>query len=102
MIDVLLDPTLQILGDGLTQLDVGLDGGEVAVDGDAMVVNGDRIRVLAERNPADLPWGDLGVAWCVLHTPERPSSGERTGFFRSSRPYEFSLRWRAIGLVQPS
>jgi glyceraldehyde 3-phosphate dehydrogenase len=35
--------------------------GEVAVDGDYMVVNGDRIRVLAERNPADLPWGDLGV-----------------------------------------
>ena len=35
--------------------------GEVAVDGDYLVVNGDRIRVLAERNPADLPWGDLGV-----------------------------------------
>jgi len=33
----------------------------VAVDGDCMVVNGDRIRVLAERNPAELPWGDLGV-----------------------------------------
>jgi glyceraldehyde 3-phosphate dehydrogenase len=26
-----------------------------------MVVNGDRIRVLADRNPAALPWGDLGV-----------------------------------------
>jgi glyceraldehyde 3-phosphate dehydrogenase len=26
-----------------------------------MVVNGDRIRVLAQRNPADLPWGELGV-----------------------------------------
>jgi len=35
--------------------------GEVAVDGDYMIVNGDRIRVLAERNPAALPWGDLGV-----------------------------------------
>ncbi len=35
--------------------------GEVAVDGDSMVVNGDRIRVLAERDPAKLPWGDLGV-----------------------------------------
>jgi len=35
--------------------------GEVAVDGDAMVVNGDRIRVLAERDPAKLPWGALGV-----------------------------------------
>jgi glyceraldehyde 3-phosphate dehydrogenase (phosphorylating) len=35
--------------------------GEVKVDGDSMVVNGDRIRVLAERDPAKLPWGDLGV-----------------------------------------
>ncbi|HYW02552.1 MAG TPA: type I glyceraldehyde-3-phosphate dehydrogenase [Gammaproteobacteria bacterium] len=35
--------------------------GEVSVDGDAMIVNGDRIRVLAERNPAELPWGELGV-----------------------------------------
>jgi glyceraldehyde 3-phosphate dehydrogenase len=35
--------------------------GEVAVDGDAIVVNGDRIRVLAERDPAKLPWGKLGV-----------------------------------------
>jgi glyceraldehyde 3-phosphate dehydrogenase len=35
--------------------------GEVVVDGDSMVVNGDRIRVLAERDPAKLPWGDLGV-----------------------------------------
>jgi glyceraldehyde 3-phosphate dehydrogenase len=35
--------------------------GEVKVDGDAMVVNGDRIKVLAERDPAKLPWGELGV-----------------------------------------
>jgi glyceraldehyde 3-phosphate dehydrogenase len=35
--------------------------GKVEVDGDAMVVNGDRIKVLAQRNPAELPWGALGV-----------------------------------------
>src|SRR5580693_4729879 len=35
--------------------------GTVSVDGDSMVVNGDRIRVLAERDPAKLPWGQLGV-----------------------------------------
>jgi len=35
--------------------------GDMAVDGDAMIVNGDRIRVFAERNPADLPWGELDV-----------------------------------------
>ena len=36
-------------------------GGEVKVDGSDMVVNGDRIRVLAQRNPAELPWRELGI-----------------------------------------
>jgi glyceraldehyde 3-phosphate dehydrogenase len=35
--------------------------GKVEVDGDHMVVNGDRIRVFAQRNPAEIPWGSLGV-----------------------------------------
>ena len=35
--------------------------GEVRVDGDSMVVNGDRIRVVAQRDPSKLPWGELGV-----------------------------------------
>ena len=35
--------------------------GKVVVDGEAMVVNGDRIAVFAQRNPAELPWGKLGV-----------------------------------------
>jgi glyceraldehyde 3-phosphate dehydrogenase len=39
----------------------GKFGGTVEVDGDQLVVNGDRIRVLAERNPAELPWKELGV-----------------------------------------
>ncbi len=47
--------------------------GTVAVDGEYMVVNGDRIKVLANRNPAELPWGALGVD-VVL---------ECTGFFTS-------------------
>jgi glyceraldehyde 3-phosphate dehydrogenase len=45
--------------------------GTVEVDGDYMVVNGDRIRVLAERDPANLPWGELGVDMVF----------ESTGFF---------------------
>ncbi len=59
----------------LTQYDTahGRFPGQVSVDGDYMVVNGDRIRVLANRNPADLPWGELGVD-VVL---------ECTGFFTS-------------------
>ena len=47
--------------------------GTVEVDGDGMVVNGDRIKVLAERDPAKLPWGDLGVDVVF----------ESTGFFAS-------------------
>ncbi|NDP42658.1 MAG: type I glyceraldehyde-3-phosphate dehydrogenase [Aromatoleum sp.] len=35
--------------------------GKVDVDGDAMVVNGDRIKVFAQRDPAQLPWVTLGV-----------------------------------------
>ena len=35
--------------------------GDVKVEGNSMVVNGDRIRVLAERDPSKLPWGELGV-----------------------------------------
>ncbi len=35
--------------------------GDVSVDGDAIVVDKQRIKVLAERDPAKLPWKDLGV-----------------------------------------
>ncbi|MBI4205853.1 MAG: type I glyceraldehyde-3-phosphate dehydrogenase [Betaproteobacteria bacterium] len=35
--------------------------GKIEVDGESMIVNGDRIKVLAMRNPAELPWGSLGV-----------------------------------------
>lgn len=47
----------------LTQYDTahGKFPGEVSVDGEYLVVNSDKIKVLAERNPADLPWGELGV-----------------------------------------
>jgi len=35
--------------------------GTVAVEGDNLVVNGDKIRVCAQRNPAELPWKDLKI-----------------------------------------
>jgi glyceraldehyde 3-phosphate dehydrogenase len=59
----------------LTRYDTahGRFAGEVAVDGDSMVVNGDRIRVLAERDPAKLPWEALGVEFVL----------ECTGLFTS-------------------
>jgi len=47
----------------LTQYDTahGKFPGTVTSEGDYMVVNGDKIRVFAERNPANLPWGEIGV-----------------------------------------
>ena len=47
--------------------------GTVSVEGDYMIVNGDKIRVFSERDPAKLPWKDVGVD--VLH--------ESTGLFTS-------------------
>jgi glyceraldehyde 3-phosphate dehydrogenase len=59
----------------LTQYDTahGKFPGTVEVDGGDMIVNGDRVKVLAERDPAKLPWGELGIE-VVL---------ECTGFFAS-------------------
>ena len=45
--------------------------GQVSADGDSLVVDGQRIKVLAERDPGNLPWKDLGVDLVV----------ESTGFF---------------------
>lgn len=42
--------------------------GDVRVEGDSMIVNGDRVRVLAERDPAKLPWGQLGVEYVIEST----------------------------------
>jgi glyceraldehyde 3-phosphate dehydrogenase len=59
----------------LTRFDTvhGRFHGEVTVDGDSMVVNGDRIRVVAQRDPSKLPWGELGVEFVL----------ECTGLFTS-------------------
>ncbi|HRG16849.1 MAG TPA: type I glyceraldehyde-3-phosphate dehydrogenase [Pseudomonadota bacterium] len=47
----------------LTRYDTahGKFNAQVSVEGDHMIVNGDRIRVCAERDPAKLPWGELGI-----------------------------------------
>ncbi len=51
----------------------GIYPGTVEVDGGDLVVDGDRIRVFSERDPANLPWRDLGVEIVV----------ESTGVFRT-------------------
>ncbi len=35
--------------------------GTVTVEGESLIVNGDKIRVCAKRNPAELPWKEMGV-----------------------------------------
>lgn len=63
--------------------------GTVEVDGENLVVNGDRIRVLANRNPAALPWGELGVD-VVL---------ECTGFFTSKEKASAHLQGGAKKVI---
>jgi glyceraldehyde 3-phosphate dehydrogenase len=45
--------------------------GEVSLSGDTISVDGDELKVLSERDPADLPWSDLGADVVI----------ESTGFF---------------------
>ncbi|NLM25792.1 MAG: type I glyceraldehyde-3-phosphate dehydrogenase [Firmicutes bacterium] len=55
--------------------------GEVSVEGDSIVVNGKKIKVYAERDPKNLPWGDLGVEYVI----------ESTGVFRSREQAQWHI-----------
>ena len=63
--------------------------GTVEVDGDNMIVNGDPIRVFAQRNPAEIPWGELGV-YVVL---------ECTGFFTTKEKASAHLKGGAKKVI---
>ncbi len=52
--------------------------GEVSIDGDFLVVDGNRIKVIAERDPANLPWKELGIDIVI----------ESTGVFRKREQLE--------------
>jgi len=52
---------------------MGRFDGDVTMSDDGIVVDGDTIKILAERDPAKLPWADLGVDVVI----------ESTGFFTS-------------------
>ncbi|MCW8826440.1 MAG: type I glyceraldehyde-3-phosphate dehydrogenase [Gammaproteobacteria bacterium] len=49
----------------------GRFGGDVAVDGSNFVIDGKKVRLTAERDPADLKWGDIGADMVI----------DCTGFF---------------------
>jgi glyceraldehyde 3-phosphate dehydrogenase len=75
----------------LTQYDTaqGRFNGEVLVDGNDILVNGDRIKVFAERDPAKLPWGELGID--VVH--------ECTGFFATKEKASAHLKGGAKKVI---
>jgi glyceraldehyde 3-phosphate dehydrogenase len=56
--------------------------GEIKVDGNFLVVNGHRITMCSERDPANLPWGKLGID--VVH--------ECTGHFTSKQASQAHIR----------
>jgi glyceraldehyde 3-phosphate dehydrogenase len=60
----------------------GMYPGDVSVDNDELVVDGQRFKVLSERDPKSLPWGDLGVDTVI----------ESTGIFRSREKAGFHLQ----------
>ena len=64
--------------------------GDVAVDNGALIVNGNKIRLTAERNPADLAWGDVDVD-VVL---------ECTGFFLTEETCQAHIDAGAKKVVQ--
>lgn len=67
----------------------GRFNGEIEVKEGAFVVNGKEIKTFAQKNPADLPWGDLGVD-IVL---------ECTGFFVAKDKAELHIQAGAKKVV---
>ena len=55
--------------------------GSVELQGEELVVNGDRVRLLKEKDPVLIPWGDLGVEFVL----------ESTGVFTSAEACEKHL-----------
>ncbi|TVQ73160.1 MAG: type I glyceraldehyde-3-phosphate dehydrogenase [Chromatiaceae bacterium] len=64
--------------------------GDVSVEGDHMVVNGKKIRLTAERDPANLKWGDVGVDVVI----------ESTGFFLTEETCQKHIDAGAKKVVQ--
>ncbi len=64
--------------------------GDVTVDGDNFVINGKKIRLSAERNPADLKWGDIDVDVAI----------DCTGFFLTEESCQAHIDAGAKKVVQ--
>ncbi|WP_459556073.1 type I glyceraldehyde-3-phosphate dehydrogenase [Lacunimicrobium album] len=60
----------------------GRFNGTVEVDGDTIIVNGKPVKVVAERDPAKLPWGAMGVEVALESTGifTKRSGGGKAGY----------------------
>ena len=63
--------------------------GEVEATEDALIVNGHRIKVISQRDPAQIPWSDLGVELVI----------ESTGFFTDADKAAAHLRGGAKKVI---
>jgi glyceraldehyde 3-phosphate dehydrogenase len=68
----------------------GRFNGDVSVDGGNMVVNGKKIRLTAERDPANLKWNEVGADIVI----------DCTGFFLTSESCEAHIKAGAKKVVQ--
>jgi len=64
--------------------------GDISVDGNNMIVNGKKIRLTAERDPANLKWGEVGAELVI----------ESTGFFLTEESCQKHLDAGAKKVVQ--
>ena len=64
--------------------------GDIAVEGNNLVVNGNKIRLTAERDPANLAWGDIGADLVI----------ECTGFFLTEETCQKHIDAGAKKVVQ--
>ncbi len=63
--------------------------GEIEATADALIVNGQSIKVISQRDPAQIPWGDLGVEIVI----------ESTGFFTDADKAAAHLRGGAKKVI---
>ncbi len=63
--------------------------GEVEATPEALIVNGHNIKVISQRDPAQIPWGDLGVQLVI----------ESTGFFTDAEKAKAHLKGGAKKVI---
>lgn len=63
--------------------------GEVEATADSLIVNGHKVQVISQRDPAQIPWGDLGVQVVI----------ESTGFFTDAAKASAHLKGGAKKVI---